>query len=511
VQDNWKATPKLTLNLGVRYELFSPIGEQFGRQSNFVLQDLTLYIPRGPNQNAPLPPNFNSPATINGITFPALFPNVKVSRGQVSPYLIPWDKLDIGPRLGFAYNVMNKTVIRGFYGIFYGGEENQGGNPNRGESAPFNESPQLNRPAGVTSFQPDPFFAGGAPIGGVTYGYPVNVFTGFPVSSLQFREVATDFRNPMVQEWNLSVQREIGGNMMFELGYIGNHQSHQLLQPDFNTCPLIFTANPAITCNGTRLYNDIGSISGTATFGFGNFNAMTAELQKRYSNGLQFIAAYTYGHALADSGTTLSGSPGLYTISQANYNSSYTSASWDIRHNFTLGFNYDLPFGRGKQYGANMNRVVQTLLGNWQSNGILTFHTGQPYTLRANGCQAIGNGGCGPELLAGGFNDAPPGGRTPNEWFNIANFGPPAPLSLGNVGLQTNPAPPTRTVDFSIFKDFPITERMKVEFRGETFNIANTPQFNVPDNTLGDAKFGQITGTAVGSERHIQFSLRLQF
>jgi Carboxypeptidase regulatory-like domain len=151
-QDTWKTTSKLTLNLGVRYELFSPIGEQFSRQSNFVLQDMTLFIPAGPNSNAPLPPNFNSPATINGIQFPALFPNVKVSRGQVGPYLIPWDKLDIGPRMGFAYNFFPKTVLRGFYGIFYGGEENQGGDPNRGESAPFNLSPQLNRPAGVGSF-----------------------------------------------------------------------------------------------------------------------------------------------------------------------------------------------------------------------------------------------------------------------------------------------------------------------------------------------------------------------
>ncbi len=135
----------------MRDELFSPIGEQFSRQSNYVLQDSTLYIPAGPNQNAALPPNFNTPASINGIQFPALFPNVKVSRGQVGPYLIPWDKTDIGPRVGFAYNPWSKTVFRGFYGIFYGGEENQGGNPNRGESAPFNLSPQLNRPGSVTS------------------------------------------------------------------------------------------------------------------------------------------------------------------------------------------------------------------------------------------------------------------------------------------------------------------------------------------------------------------------
>src|SRR5579875_886795 len=512
-QDTWKVTSKLTLNLGVRYELFSPIGEQFGRQSNFVLQDLTLYIPRGRNQDAPLPPNFNTPYTFNGFTYPAKFPEVKVSRGQVSPYLIPCDKTDIGPRIGIAYNIMRKTVIRAFFGMFYGGEENQGGNPNRGESAPFNESPQLNRPAGVSAFQPDPLLGNGNPIGGISVGYPLTVFTTYPVSSLQFREVATDFRNPMVQEWNFTIQHELPAQMAVTVGYLGNHQAHQLLQPDFNTCPLIFTTNPAITCNGTRRYPDIGSISGTATWGVGNYNALTAELQKRMSAGLQMQVAYTYGHALADSGTTLAGSTGLYLPDPTNQMSEYSSASWDIRHNFTAAFNYEIPFGRGKQYGANLNRALQTLLGNWQINGILTLRTGVPYTLRATGCQDSGGGGCSPEYIGppGGYNAAPPGGRTPSEWFNVSYYGPPAPLSLGNAGLQSMNAPPTRTLDFSLFKDFQFTERWKFELRGEAFNIANTPQFGTPDNNLQDANFGRITSTQTGSARTLQIAAELYF
>ncbi len=513
-QDDWKVSRKLTVNIGVRYELFSPIGEQFARQSNFNIDNLTLYIPRGPNQNAPLPPNFNTPATINGFTFPALFPNVKVSRGQVSPYLIPWDKLDIGPRLGFAYNIQPKTVIRGAYGVFYGGEENQGGNPNRGESAPFNLSPQLNRPSGVSLFQPDPFFNNGTATNQVSAGFPLNVFNGFPVSSLQFREIANDFANPIVQKWNLAIQHELPGQMALEVGYLGNHSSHQLLQPDFNACPNLGTSNSATNCNSIRPIPYIGGISGTATFGFGNYEALTAKLEKRFSQGLQFVSAYTYGHALANSGTTLSGSPGLYTKDPRNYNSSYTNASWDIRHNFTTGFNYTIPFGRGKQYGANLNRAVDALLGNWQTNGIVTFHTGQPYTLRANGCVGVWNG-CSPDLVNGADpNAAPAGGRTPSQWFNTANLTAPTKpgeLSEGNLGLNTNYGPPTRTVDLSLFKDFPFTERWRLQFRAESFNIGNTPQYLTPDNNLSDVKFGQITSSQTGSERHIQFSLRLQF
>ena len=511
-QDDWKVTPKITVQLGIRYELWSPIGEQFSRQSNFDVNNLTLYIPRGPNQNAPLPPNFNQPYTFGGITYPALFPNVQVSRGQVSQYLIPWDKGDFGPRIGVAWNVLDKTVIRAAYGIFYGGEEQQGGNPNRGESAPFNESPQLNRPSGVSSFQPDPFFANGAAIGGVSIGYPLTVFTTTPASSLQFREVANDFRNPMVQKWNFAIQRELPGQMALEVGYQGNHSSHQLLQPDFNTCPNFATTNPNINCNSLRPYPDIGSISGTASFGFGNYEALTAKLEKRLSKGLQFISSYTYGHALADSGTTLSGSNGLYTKDPANFATSYASASWDIRHSFTTGFTYQIPFGKGMTYGSNMNRVADILVGGWQTNGILTLHSGQPFTLRANGCQGVFNGGCSPNLVSGmDPNAAPSGGRTPAEWFNTAAVAAPGPLSQGSLGLQTNYGPPTRTLDFSLFKDFRFTERWILQFRAESFNIANTPQYSVPDNTLGDANFGKVTSTFAGSERHVQFALRLQF
>jgi hypothetical protein len=510
-QDDWKVTPKFTLNYGVRYELFSPIGEQFARQSNFDYNTLTLQIPKGPNQNAPLPPNFNTPATVNGITFPALFPNVKVARGQVGPYLIPWDKADIGPRIGFAYNIFPKTVIRAAYGIFYGGEENQGGNPNRGESAPFNESPSLYKPTGVGNFQANPFFANGNWTNGLAVGFPVNVFTGFPVSSLQFREVANNFRNPMVQKWNFSVQQELPGQMALELSYVGNHSSHQLLQPDFNACPNFGTLDSSINCNTLRPVPYIGGISGTATFGFGNYEGMTAKLEKRYSAGLQFIAAYTYGHALADSGTTLSGSPGFGYKDNTNISTSYASAAWDIRHNFTMGADYDIPFGRGKQYGSNMNGALNAIAGNWHVNGVLTLHTGQPYTLRASGCEGVW-ASCYPELLPGkNANAAPPGGRTPTEWFNTANVTKPAPLTEGNLGLQTNYAPPTKTVDLSLFKDFPFTERWKLQFRAESYNIANTPQFSVPNNNLGNAQFGEVTSTAAGSERHIQFALRLQF
>ena len=509
-QDDWKVTPRFTLQLGVRYELWSPIGEQFGRQSNFNYDTLTLDIPKGPNQNAPLPPNFNTDYTFNGITFKALFPSVKVSRGAVSQYLIPWDKHDIGPRIGIAWNVREKTVIRAAFGIFYGGEEQQGGNPNRGESAPFNESPQLNRPSGVNGFDPNPFFANGGWTDGISIGYPLDIFTTAPVSSLQFRSVSQDFLNPMVQKWSLVVQQELPGHMALEAGYQGNHSSHQLLQPDFNAAPN-FATTSSINGNTLRPVPELGSISGTSTFGFGNYDALTAKLEKRLSRGLQFITAYTWGHALANSGTTLSGSSGFGYKDNRNISTSYSNAAWDIRHNFTTGLNYEIPFGRGKTYGANMNRMLDTVVGGWVVNTILTFHTGQPFTIRSNGCQGIW-ASCFPDLVAGADpNASPAGGRRPGEWFNVANFLPPASLTEGDLGLQTNYGPSTRNVDFSLAKNFKFTERWVLQFRGEAFNLANTPQFSLPDQNRQDPNFGVITSTQAGSERHIQFALRLSF
>jgi len=491
-QDDWKVTPNLTFSLGLRYELFSPINEGFGRQSNLNFNTLTLDIPKGPDQNAPLPPNFAT-----------AFPNVTVSRGQVSSYLIPWDKLDFAPRIGIAYNLRSKTVIRLGYGIFYGGEENQGGNPNRGESVPFNESPILDRSATDSPWATNPFFTGG-----LQAGYPLNVFT-LP-APISFRSLAEDFRNSLVHKWNLAIQHELPWQMALEVAYVGNHQAHGLLQPNQNACPNVGSAS-AVNCVSLEPYPDLGTLFGTASFGFGNYAGMTSKLEKRFSSGLTFLTSYTYGHALADSGTTLSGSNGLGTIDPLNYNSSYSSASWDIRHDFTSSLSYQVPFGRGKTYGSSLSPVANAIAGNWQLNGVLTLHTGQPVTLDSTGCEGQWNL-CRPELISGlNPQAAPPGGRTPSEWFNVAAVTGPAPLTGGNLGLQSNTSPATKNLDFSVFKDFVFTERWRAEFRSEFFNLFNTPQFNSPNNTYGYSNFGQITGTQAGTERHVQFALRLQF
>ncbi len=491
-QDDYKLTSKLTLNFGMRYELFSPIGEKFGRQSNFSLQDLTLYIPKGKDQNAPLPPNFA-----------AAFPQVKVSRGAVPDTLIPWDKFDFGPRIGLAYNVFHNTVIRAGFGIFYGGEENQGGYPNRGEAVPFNATVDLSNPnASVYTF--DPYFSS---TNGVTNGFPSNVFTlPAPVS---FRAVEQNFRNPLVSKWNFAIQHEFRGGNALEITYVGNHSAHQVLNPDPNAA--YNSPTPGLSTNSRRPYPNIGGIADTASYGYGNYAGLTAKWEKRLSSGLTYMAAYTYGHALATSGTTLSGSNGLGNIDPRNYSLNYSTASWDIRHNFVANAQYDLPVGRGKKFGGSMNRAADILVGGWQLNTIFTMRTGPPFTLRSNSCIASVDS-CFPDLVAGkNPNAAPSGGRTPTQWFDTSAVTNPAPGTEGNLGMQSNTSPGQVNVDFSMFKGFSLTERFKVQFRAEGFNIFNHPQFGTPDNNNNDANFGRVTSTLFGSERRMQMALRFQF
>jgi hypothetical protein len=523
-QDDWKVNSKLTVNLGMRYELWSPIGEQWGRQANFDVQNNTLFIPQGGNCNAPLPPNFG-----------ALFPTVTVDRCHVSNYLTPWDKFDFGPRIGIAYRLMEKTVIRIGYGIFYGGEENQGGSPNRGEGVPFNETVNMTRYQGNSTFvgvgqaqcTNCDFFPGG-----FAGGYPISPFT--LNAGVSMRGVQTDFRNPLVHKWNFIVQRDMGHDIAVELGYEGNHQAHQVVLWNSDPYSNLGTFNTAIgTANLQEIQpacptcQSIGNgLSMTSSFGFGNYAAASAKVEKRFSHGLQFLSSYVWSHALADSGTPLSGSSNLSPISQTNFATAYSSASWDIRHSFTTSFNYELPVGHGRKFAANVNRFGDLFVGGWQINGILTLRTGVPITMSGTSCHGVWSR-CLPDYApgyTGNGNTAPQGGRTPNEYFDtsayvVAYSNQAAGIATGgDVGLQNITGAPTRVLDFSIFKNFRVSDRVGVQFRGEALNLSNSTVFSQPDVSLGDSRtyggngnFGVITSSVAGTERHVQFSLRLQF
>ncbi len=491
LQDDWKIAQRVTLNFGLRYELFSPIGEKFSRQSNFEYARNALVIPKGKDQEAPLPPNFATQ-----------YAQVKVERGIASKYMIPWDKTNIAPRVGIAWEARRGTVIRAAYGMFYGGEENQGGNPNRGESVPFNQTQNLNWPNQ---------FALVPNLNRFSDGFPANVFN-LP-AAISFRTVDPNFRNPLVQKWNLAVQRDLGFGTTLEVAYIGSRGSHLLVQWDPNQPQNV--ADPAAPTLPRRRLNYLdGGITVDSTFGFSRYHGLATRLEKRYSNGLQFLLGHTWSHALTNSGTPLSGSPGFGLRDINSYSAEYAHAPHDIRHRFTYSTSYDLPFGRGKKFGSSWSRPVDAVLGHWQTNGILTLQTGNAFTLGTRN----GSCGCGgsihPDLLSGKDPQAPPpAGRTPDRWFDVDAVTSPTRGTYGTLGNNSNYGPGRRNIDFSIFKDFPITERYRLQFRSEYFNLSNTPQFLVGsiNRTQGDSAFGRINETVAGTERHVQFALRFMF
>ncbi len=493
-QTDWKVTPTLTLNLGVRYELFSPVSEKFGRQSNFDWDRQTLVLPKGKDQDTPVPSNFNT-----------LFPAVKVERGQVSKYLIPWDKTCVAPRIGLAWSVQPRTVVRAGYGIFYGGEENEGGNPNRGEGVPFNIIANLTMPPDKTVFDINPLFPR------LSQGFPLDVFK-LP-GRLQLRGLTTRLRMPLVHKWNVAIQRELGHNMAWEITYIGNHQAHQWAQWDPNTTyPRPDLPAGSVPTDSLRPVPALGGVNYLWSFGYGNYAGLATKLEKRFSEGLDFKIAYTWGHALSNVGTPLYGPSGTYGTrgNPRDLSQQYSSAAWDIRHNFTTGLVYYLPLGRGRKFGSQMSRTADILLGNWQVNAMLGFRTGPPFGLGTRyGVGYIGT--IHPDIVSGKDpKDPPPGGRTPAQWFDTSAVDRPAPYTPGTLGNQSNSRPGARNVDLSLFKDFRVTERYRLQFRAEAYNLTNTPKFAMPGATHGDANFGRVDTTAA-PERRCQFALRFVF
>lgn len=482
-QDDWKVNSRLSINYGLRYELTSPIGEEQGRQASLDwhrnIANPSLVIPEGKDQDAPLPPNFATS-----------FPLIDVERGVASKFIHSWDKTNFAPRLGFAYELSPGTVVRGAYGIFYGAEENEGGNPNRGENVPFNQEVRFQADSDVDL---NPF------INTFADGFPLNAFS-LP-APISFRTAAPFRKWPLVNKWNFNVQRDLGWNTVLELGYIGSKGNR--LTVLYNPNRPVNDPRPGQPAAPRRMIQALGN-SGTTeanNFGRSTYHAFTGKLEKRFSNNLQFLSSYTWGHALTDVGTTLAGGPGQRT---SHISAEYAHANFDIRHRSVTSFLYALPI-------EFQNKAVNALVGGWQFNGIYTLQTGNYFNLGTNG--AVGSfGTTRPDVAGSGNpNDAPSGGRSPDLWFDTSAVTAPAAGTFGNLGNYSNIGPPIFNFDFSLFKDFRINEDMKVQFRAESFNMWNSPQFNNPNSTQGGGGFGQVNGTRNRTARNWQFALRFMF
>ena len=537
VNDDIKLTRKLTVNLGLRYDFFGLVGEHHENQANFVpagppTGQAMYIIPTGKNSGN-LSANFTSLLNKDNI---ALAITNKYGQGLGNS-----QNTNFAPRIGLAYQVNPKLVVRGGFGIFYNGFENRGFSPNIGENYPFQFNFNFQPPDPAHPFVYTGCTAPGAgPIGNATLetGFactPLNpVSPLFVASGLQLRGIQFDYKTPYTMGANLTVQYQLTPSMSVQAGYVTSLARHLEAFPGSN--------NPtSIAPNGTNEaslvpFPDFGfGASYAATGGMSAYHSLQTKVEKQFANGLNFLATYTYAKAMTDAGDLLNGGVGegfrAPSVPGLGMAFDYGLADFDIRHVFHFSGGYELPFGKGKHFMSDASGWAGKAIGGWSIVWSSTLQGGQPIWLTCPSGTATGLG-CGDlftgqPLKLGLHTDA----NGLISWFgNPAAFTQPAPCTATSGpaclgGVTQVPGPGFHRLDFSIFKNISLTERFKLQFRTEIFNIFNHPNFNAPNfggngvvaisnsGNFTSSTFGEIGSTrdAPYDPRQIQFALKLYY
>ena len=518
IQDDWKATSKLTLNIGLRYDYNAPWTEKRNRINSW---------------------DGITPVQIAGMSLRGglIFPGVNgVPRGEYDP-----DKTNFAPRFGFAYTPDSKTVIRGGFGMFYG--------PSNG--AAFTNSASVASSGFSASTLWVNSVDGVTPTNLLSNPYPGG-FQKAPGSSLGLltllgQSVSTMDRGRSslyAEQWNLTFQRVLPLSLSAELAYAGSHGIHLQGPLPYDQLPDQYLAmgdalrtqvpNPfyglvatgtlaAATVQRAQLLRPFPQFTGVSTINsYGNsiYHSLQAKLERRFTNGFSLLVGYTFSKLLDDvlPSTANAGFAGE-SFSAGNIQNFYNRrldravASYDTPHNLTINALYELPFGRGKKL-ANHGGVVNAIVGGWQINGLASMHSGAPIGL-TTATSTLNNFGLGqrPNYVGG----VDPNGHGPisqrlTAYFNPAAFAVPGLYSYGNTArlLDWLRAPGVGNLDASMFKNFSIRERLRAQFRAEFFNVLNRPQFDFPGTTIGTATAGVISNQA-NSPRDIQLALKLLF
>jgi len=534
VNDDWKLTPKLTVNLGVRYDYFGLVYEHHANQANFVpagagLSQATYLVPQGPNSgnvSSGCPTCFTDLLAQDGINY-----DVTSAYGKGLGHS---QNNNFAPRVGFAYQATNKLVVRGGFGMFYNGFENRGFSPNLGENYPFQFNFSFTPPNDVNPY----VFAGCATAGP---GGSATFETGFsctPLSPLQvnasglaLRGIQFNYDTPYTMGANLTLQYQLTPTMSVQAGYVTSLARHLESFPGSNNPTSI--APPGTPESTLVPYPDFGfNSSYAATAGMSAYHSLQTKVEKQFANGLNFLATYTYSKTMSDAGDLLNGG------SVAGYRASavpglgmafdYGLADFDIRNVFHFSGGYQLPFGKGKKFAGDASGAMNQLIGGWSMQWITTLQDGQPISI---GCPngTASNLGCGAlytgqPLKLGLHTDS----NGLISWFgNPGAFTQPAACTLNDSpsclgGVTQVPGPGFHRLDLSFFKQFQITERYHLEFRTEIFNITNHPNFNAPNfggngvvAISGSGNFTSSTFGEIGStrddpydQRQIQFALK---
>lgn len=446
IADDWRATDRLTLNLGLRYELDTPFTEKDNLWASFDPATATVLV-----------------AGRNGVSRSA---GVKTfTKG-------------FAPRLGFAYQVARRTVVRGGAGLFWNTPGNGGAALRLHRHVPFGP---------IYSFNPGTQFVTRR----VRDGFPT-----IPPLDLSLADnpsgsvigVDPDYQPGYAEQFNLTVEQELPSAVLLKFSYVGNIGKH--LDTTFNL-------NQAVP--GTGAVNNrrpffavrpaLADVNWAVSDGTASYHALQFSAQKRLTHGFNGLLSYTWGHSVDTVGQSFGGgADGPLPQDPRNRLASQGNSPFDIRHRLTIAWNYALPWG------------------GWQINGINTFQTGLPFTPTLSATTINTGTGQRPDRIADGKLDNP----TVDRWFDTSAFTTPAPFTYGNAGRNILYGPGRVNFDFSVFKEFRLKEDFRIQFRGEIFNLLNTPQFDLPNASIGAAQAGQITGI-VGTPRQIQLGAKLVF
>ncbi len=472
-QDDIRVNQRLTLNLGLRYELFRPVTDGKNQTATFDFPTGTLIVPKG--QNAQLTPTIASflPISRTG------------SAGLVNP-----DDRDFAPRIGFAYRIADPLVLRGGYGIFYGGQESGPFSfPSPGFNPPYFLSQSFSSPCGSpTPANANPGDPGNCAIGlkpGDSSQMIADFWTqGFPANSLSdpnnplLYSIDRNIRTPMMQQWHLGIQYQLPSQTVLQISYAGSHGEH--LYGFYNGNQALPSPDPNSPLAERRPFPAVdGTIDAFRSNTISNYHSLQTSLEKRMTHGLTFQASYTYSHALDEASSASLGSLNNGDFRDQRFpGMEYGNSDFDVRHRFIISYSYDLPFGRGKAIAGNANGVLNQLIGNWQIAGITSASTGNYFTV-SDPLVNSSNTDCGGTVayncpradVVGNPNGRPCKAGT---FFNTCAFASDLVQgTYGNESRNMTHGPGYQTWDMTFAKIFPVKEQMRVEFRADFFNIWN--------------------------------------
>jgi Carboxypeptidase regulatory-like domain/TonB dependent receptor len=474
VNDDWKITPKLTVNLGVRYEIWTPVYERNDIQANFLIGANKLIYP---NNKAP---QQGIPASL--IT---TIPSGLDSRGLVEEHKNNWS-----PRLGLAYQLAPNTVIRAGAGVFYAEPDALGANNRPVANPPF----RINNAYPTDQLHPVITFASGFPANAL------NVQSVDPTTA-SFVGFAPDLKPAYIYHWSFGVQQQVG-SFLLDANYVGTKGTHLSVNYDYNTA---YAGGTPVASR--RPVPGFGTITYETSGGNSEYNALQLRVERRYANGFTILGSYTYAKSIDLTGGGLVGD--LHLRDVTNVFAERGLSSSDVRHRFVVSYIYDLPFGRGQRFNIG-NPVLNAVAGNWQVNGITTVRTGQPFTPQL-GSSSANTGDPRPNRIGNG--NLPSDQRSVKHWFDTAAFTTPTQYNFGNAGRDIVFGPGAVNFDFSAFKRFPIKklgETGELQFRAELFNIFNHPQFALPNARVDIPTGGTIT-SLVTPMRTVQLGAKVVF